>query len=581
MTDQNRMETVRAPHEEAMTLAFKYVNPRRVDMTGTLVAGTRRKTQQYDGVGQDAFLTWRDGIIGWFVGPSVTTVGPGWHKASLGHIPGVEFARMVALRRDDNVKAYLQDYDEQMRYEVRNSNFYQTEGEWLQDLGSGGTAAVIPQESLDLTRTVFRVPHPSRYWLAENADYEVDVYHEKLTLTAHQAIQRYNKPDDRLPPLIKNWASDAASANLEVTFLQCVRSSTDPILGGRIAWSPYALVTLVLEMHGGSGMPVPDNQFQSEADRLVRVEPLDRFSPIVTRMRRNSDEIYGYSQAMDVLTVIELVQKHGKNLIHMGNLAADPVKFVPTEARRQWSFLPGATNTYADVKRIAYTMPMGGEYPIAIDRENKLHQLIYARYGYNLWQMMPMYQQKKERNQAYEIQAAEAQQARLLVSQTANLWDDGFVPMYDAIAANADARGSMPDPPAILQDAAGKDVINIDPIGPLTQLQEWSATVSPLQQGMQFLGSIAEVTGRHVGPAVAAQLYHRINLPDLAEFALDKTGFPRRLMRTDDEVADRIARDEQQAAAQQQAQIAREMAAASAQMGKPVDESSLLAGAVQ
>jgi len=578
LTAQGRLEEVRDGFEAAMQDAFNWVNPRRYDMSGSATKGARRKTKMYDGVAQDAFLTWRDGIIGWFVGPAVASTGPGWHKAGLGNLPKLRFAEAARLRKSDAVKAYLQDYTDQMRWETEAAHFYDHEAEWLQDLGSGGTGVLIPSESRDLSRAVLRVPHPARYWIDQNEDFEIDVYHEELTLTARQCLAKYGRESDTLHPTIVKWAKDANSSNWEVTLLQCVRRSDDPIFESRVHWSPYVIITLVSDMTGGPGTHTSDTIIQANGERLVRIEPLSWFSPVVTRMRRNSDELYGYSQAMDILSVIEAAQQHAFNLLDMGNFAARPMMNVPEEGRTSFSRLPGARFYYGSEKRVAATVPMGGEYPIAIDREDKLHALIRARYGYGLWQMMPMYQAKRERNQAYEIGEARVDQARLMVSQTGNLWSGGFVPAYNGIARIAGRAGRLPEPPAIMQDLAGQDVIIIDPIGPLSQLQEWAATVSPVQQGMRFLADIGEVVGRHISPRMAAQLYHRVNLPDLAEFALDTSGFPRRLMRSDEEVAARMAQDERNEEAQQQAINAQKLAAAAAQMGKPVDESSVLAG---
>jgi len=191
-----------------------------------------------------------------------------------------------------------------------------------------------------------------------------------------------------------------------------------------------------------------------------------------------------------------------------------------------------------------------------------------------------MFQAKKERVQATEISEARVDQARLLSGQTGNIWKQGITPMYDAVAGIAREAGRLPAPPAILQDLAGQNIIAVRPIGMLAQLQEFAANVSGLQQGLRFLSEIAEITGRHISPRMAAQLYHRINLPDLAEYVLDTTSFPQRLMRSDEDVAARIAQDEQMERAAAQAQNAQRIAAAAAQLGKPVDESSLMAGAV-
>lgn len=577
-TAQWRMEEVRMDFEDQMQTAVNYVNPRRYDIDNICTKGAKRKTKQYDGVAQDAMLTWRDGLVGWFVGPSATASGPGWHKAALKNARGVPWSRHAQLLRDDDVKQWLQNYTDQMRSEVRESTFYKIEGEWFQDCGSFGTGTVITEEHSSRTKAVCRVPHPGRCWIAQNADFEVDVIHEKITMTARQCVQKYNKSGDTLHPTIVKWASKAESAGWEITLVQCWRPADDSIWSRRLKWSPYVLVTYIEEMHGGVSTST-ETQFNSDGSRIVRIEPMS-FLPTVTRMRRNSDELYGYSQAMDVLTAIEAAQQNAYNLHMMANRAGNPVRWVPSELRGAVSFLPGATNDYMDPERIGKYMETGGDYPLGVDWQNRIDALIRARYGYDLFRMMTVYQQKKERNQAYEVQAAEAQQARLLVSQTANLWEDGIVPIYNNIAAIANKGKRLPDAPAILQDLVGQDLVMIEPIHPLAQLQEWAAQVSPVQQGMQFIAQVAETVGRHVSPEMAAQIYARVKLPDLTEFALDKAGFPRQLMNSDEDTQAIIDAIAQQSAAAVQAQNAQRLAAASAQLGKPVDESSLMAGAV-
>jgi len=575
LTAQSRSEEVRAGFENAMQSAFNWVNPRRCDMTGAATKGAIRKTKMYDGVAQDAFLTWVEGIIGWFVGQSLT-----WQRAAIGSIPGILWEQARQIRQDDVVQSYLQDYTEQMRFEFNSSTFYDIENEWLQDLGSAGTGVVITEESQDMTHSVLRVPHPGRYWIDWNADYKIDAYHEKVTMTARQCWQKYRKTGDTLHPTVAKWAQDANSAGWEVTLLQCIRPSNDPIFERRTSWSPYSLVTLLYDLRSGSGTPTLETELKDSSKRLIRIQPLSRFTPTVCRLRTNSDELYGYSQAMDIMSVIEAVQQHGYNLLNMGNHAADPMWAVPEEKRLKFSKMPGSRFGYGDAKRIPIPLYQGGEYPIAVDREDKLQALIRARYGYQLWNMMPMFQAKKERVQATEISEARVDQARLLSGQTGNIWKQGITPMYDAVAGIAREAGRLPAPPAILQDLAGQNIIAVRPIGMLAQLQEFAANVSGLQQGLRFLSEIAEITGRHISPRMAAQLYHRINLPDLAEYVLDTTSFPQRLMRSDEDVAARIAQDEQMERAAAQAQNAQRIAAAAAQLGKPVDESSLMAGAV-
>jgi len=170
LTAQARMEDVRSGFEDSMQDAFNWVNPRRYDMSGTATKGAKRRTKMYDGVAQDALHTWVDGILGWVVSKPLT-----WQRASI---------LDRKYREDDGVQRYFDEYTEQMRLEFHRSTFYEHEAEWLQDGGSGGTGTIVTEESLDLSHAVCRVPHPSRYWIEEDADGEIDAYHEKTVLTA-------------------------------------------------------------------------------------------------------------------------------------------------------------------------------------------------------------------------------------------------------------------------------------------------------------------------------------------------------------------------------------------------------------
>jgi hypothetical protein len=561
---QSRMEEVRDGFEDCMQTAFDYVNPRRYDMQGTSVRGAKRKTKMYDGVAQDAFLDWVSGMLGWGVSENNL-----WQRAAIAE---------KDLRDSDAVQRFLDDATEQMYWEFNAGNFYDALPEQLQDGGSGGTAVMLTEESSDLGHCLHRVPHPGRYWIAENQDYEVDVYHEMVTMTARQAVQKYSERGDSLPQAVKTWADDPKSALWECRFLECICPADDPSVFGRKAVSAdYALVTLLYDMSAGGGAAA-DSLKLTSADRLVRMQPLSYFSSTVWRFRRNSDELYGYSPTMDVMTMIEAAQQHAFNLANMGNRAANPTKFIPKEGTA-WSFLPGATNTYGNEKRIAYTMEMAKEYPIAIDRENKIHELIRKRYGYQVWNMMPLFQAKRERTQATEIMEARADQARLLVGQMNNFWRSGIGPTYDNVWYIASRAGRMPEAPAELQERQGQDIIRPLFVGPLSELQIYANKLTGVQQGLRLLSEVAEIVGRHISAEMAAEIYDNVDLRKLSEHICDYSGFPQKLMRSDAEADARAAERARRALQQEQAATAQKVAAASAQLGKPVSPESLMATA--
>jgi len=567
LTAQGPMEDVRSGYEDAMQACFDTVNPRRYDMTGASRKGAVRRTKQYDGVPADAFWTWVHGMQGW-----VVTEDDDWQRAVITD---------RRFRHNDAAERYCQEYTEQMEVEFREALYYDNVGEFLQDAASGGTAAMLVEESASLDRAVLRVPHPGRYWIDRNADGVYDVYHEKLTLKARQCLQKYSEPGDTLHPTILKWAKDPASANWEVTLLQCIRPADDGIFPRRLVWSKYVLVTLLLELHAGSGVTNPDSVLDQSSNRLIRIQPLDYFSPAIWPFRCNSDELYGYSPAMDVMVAIETAQSHAKNLLDMGNFAASPMMAVPDEGRTSFSRKPRANFYFGSEKRIPSVIEMAREYPVAVDREERIHALIRSRYGYNVWNALQSLQQKRERVQAREVIEARSDQARLIAPQHNSFWRKGVFPVFDSLARIADAGGRLPEPPAVLDELRekGGNIIRPKPIGPLAVIQMYARRLGSMREGFTFINEIAEITGRHLGADVARKIYARIKLEDLAEYVGDHTNFPQELMNSDEETAALIDADDRKAAAEAMAKNAQAMAAATAKMA-PVAESGLLAAGV-
>jgi len=438
---------------------------------------------------------------------------------------------------------------------------------------------MLTEESRDLSRVVHRVPHPGMVWIAEDGESNVNCYCEKLTLTARQVHDRFRRKSDTLHPTIAKWAQNPQSSLWNCTLLQCILPANDPaIFPRRMTWKRWALVTMLYDLHGGAGVTTDDLLVKAPSDRLIRVEGMDYFSPTVWRFRRNSDELYGYSPAMDVLSVIEAAQQHAYNLMDMANFAARPILNVPQEDRLEFSRMPGSEFGYGDKDRVVSLVEMNREYPVAVDREEKIHALIRKRYGWHVWNAVLSLQNKRERVQATEVMEVRSDQARLITGQFNNFWRSGIKPVWNNVAAVAERAGRLPPAPAVLEEVRGKDIIDIDFIGPLSVIQLYGSKLGGLRQGLSMLSEVAEIVGRHIGPEEAAKIYARVKLPDMAEYICDHAGVPQRLLNSDEDTAAIIDRRDRLMQAAAQADQAQKMAAAASQMGKPVDQTSLLAG---
>ena len=539
------MEEIRQPYEELIQSSLDYVNPRRYDFAGVKDPGMVRKTKQYDGTAQDAFLSWVDGILGWYISKSLL-----WFDS---YIPNRE------LRQVDHIITYCQEYTEQMGYEFRSSNFYDVFPEYLRDGGGSGTGTMLTEEAKDKKRIIHTVPHPGKVYILEDSEGNVNVEHLTFTLTARQADEKF--PGGNFNENFRKCLSDPVRCDTKFDFIQCIFPSDDraisPTKIGKKKWANvYVLV--------GSKDSVGLANTATEST-VVEIGNGYSYNPAtVWRFRKNSDEIYGYSPAMDVMCSITASQQIGKSLIHMGNLAAATPTNIPEEMAATFSMLPNARNTYSDPSRIAMPMPLGGEYPIAKDREDYIHELIRKRYGDQFWSAMIMLAQKTERVPATQVMELRADQAMMLVGQIDNLGSRGIAPIWDSVAAIAIRAGRMPPAPQELLDA--KTEMNIKFIGPLAKFQDQMWKTNSLKQTLQTVAGL----GQMLGP----QVFDGVKVNDTVEYMWESGGSPRDLYRSKDEIIEIQRRRAEQEAVVQGAETMKTMAEGMNKLTKGAEDGS-------
>ncbi len=519
-----QLEEVKRDYETRDYDIARYVNPRRElirDSQKFDNKGYARGKMAYSGVPNSALSVWADGMQGHMVSQSLR-----WFKAVLGD---------PDLNKIDEVQAYLQRYDEAMYGEYNRSNFYSILGEWFRDAGSIGTATLYTEEDVGGGNAVHIPIHPREMFISENRYGNVDIEFRKFFLTARQAVEKFGSEE-----LSKNILDNAEKfPEKRHEFIHAVFPNTDRMFGSILA-KDKRIASVYVQM-------VNDN----EKDDVVKKSGYDVDPYAVWRLRKNSDEIYGYSPAADAMVEIKKLNQMSKTLLKAAHIAASPALNVPEHMRGNTRIEPDGHNYYERGGDKIVPVQSGVNYPIAIDREEKIQRIIEDKYRVEFFLILARAEREMT---ATEIMERQAEKAVLLGPQVDRLEQEGLSKIFDIVSDIADKAGRLPEPPQILIDSIeearrqGRRPAKIDIrfIGPLAQAQRRLFQMQPIKSGLNELAQAS---------TIFPKVLDRVDPDRLAERILDSTDFPQDIMRTDaelEEVRAQQAAELAQAQAQQQ-----------------------------
>ncbi|GAG26633.1 unnamed protein product, partial [marine sediment metagenome] len=252
---------------------------------------------------------WRDGMQGFMVSKSLR-----WFKSEMSD---------YRLNDIDEVRIFLQEYDEAMYAAYARSNFYSVLNEWFNDAGSVGTASLYTEEDIKGGTTVHIPIHLREVFIAESKHQVVDVLFRKFFFTARQALQMFDK--DKLTSDVISNATNHPEKTHE--FIHAVFPNDERQFGS-ISSTNKKYKSVYLQTKGSGGDNQPNQTSESiinangqPVDGIVKEGGYDIFPYAVWRFRKNSDEVYGYSPAMDVMVTIEKLNTIGKTMLQAAHLS--------------------------------------------------------------------------------------------------------------------------------------------------------------------------------------------------------------------------------------------------------------------
>lgn len=565
---QRQLEEVKWDYEPLQQEAAKYVNPRRElirDSQRYDKKGQKHGKDIFDSSGSLALAIWRDGMQGFMVSESLR-----WFKSRMSD---------YRLNDIDEVRIFLQEYDEAMYAAYERSNFYSVVNEWFNDAGSVGTATMYVEEDIKGGTTVHTPIHLREVFIAENKFQFVDVLFRKFFLTARQALQKFGE---------SNLTSDVisnASSNPEKPheFIHAVFPNEERQFGS-ITSANKEYKSVYIQTKGSTGGFNEPNQtsdvllagYSDETNNpnlIVRESGYDVFPYAVWRFRKNSDEVYGRSPAMDFMTPIQKLDTIGKTLLQAAQLSVRPARNVPERMRGHVRMDADGNNYYEKGGDKIEIINSKVNFPVGIDREERYEAFIKQGYNVEFFKAFIGRQGEATREEILQIKA---EQAQLMGAQVDRLTNEGLSKNFNIVASIENEAGRLPEPPQILVDiiedekqrnVKRKTKINVRFTGPLAQAQRRMFELQPIKEGLR---EFAEAS------VFFPNIFDRVNELKLSEKIGDSTDFPQELMNSTT-VVEQIRADRAEQLAQQQAmELAGQMADSVPKLNKSVEEDSVL-----
>jgi len=527
------LERMREPFESRWQEVCEFVAWRRDPVkppkrSSDPIKPSRRGVRAFNSTAVRALQVWADGMRGYLVSPTLR-----WFRLVMAD---------RRLNEHPDIKAWLEEVEDALYSVFAHSNFYEAMAEYFYDAGSIGTATMFIEEDVARGEVLFTIQSPWSVCIAEDARGRVDTIYRDVRLTARQAVGLFGADD------LDARIVQAAEQRPDQTF-QFVHA-VYPNAKGQPGYVP------------GLGKPWASVWVCTTGREVVRRSGYYDMPATVWRCRKEVPFVYGFSPAMDAMCDVLGLNQISKDLLHASHVSVNPPYNVPQEQRGKVSVKPRGINYYHDPRRKIEPVITGVNYPVGVDREERMEKAIQEHFRVDFFMMMSMMERQMT---ATEVLERQGEKAVVLGSQIGRLNADCLDPLIDRVFAIEYRAGRLPDPPALIAERGGE--VDVDYVGPLAQVQRRLLQTQGINQGLEALEPLIRIypEARHVIDPVKA-----------ARRVAEAAGIPQDMLRDEDAVAQLIQAEQQQAQLAQAAQMAQQGAQAARNINEPVAEGSPL-----
>ena len=509
MGRQAALESKRNLWETIWQEVADFVIPVREDIMGTLQAGTKQGSRIYDGTAVGAAQLYADGVHS----HSFSRVSP-WFSLQLAD---------TKINEMQEVKEWLQDVASRLYTALAMSNFYDSSWMFIYDGGTIGMATMYNEEEKTSGKQVFETVHPGEVYIEENYLGIVDTLHRKRKLTAKQAVEKFEELN------VPQCTKDTYKQNpfKEEEWVHCVYPRED--YDERSALNTKKKFASVW-YHVGSG-------------HIAQESGYDEFPYAVWRYMKSGNSAYARSPAIMALSDIKKANLIAKTMLGAAQASVDSPWNIPSEMMGKLQLKPGGHNYYGpDHNRIISRINQNINYPIGVDREERIQQIIEQHFKTNYFLMLTQSERAKTATEALEIKGELAAVLGPMVGRLNTEGSDKFIDMVFQAEFKA---GRLPKPPDVLLDMGGQP-IQIVYLGPLAQAQKRLFMTQGIRSALEVVAPVF---------AMVPTTMDIVNWDEAGKDLLAGSGFPAKDMNDDTEI-DKIRGER---AKQQQAEAMKQM----------------------
>lgn len=519
--DHGTFKTTRQPYEPLWDEIEDVVDPYLADFELNQ-AGKKMGENVFDGTTQSAQRIWRAGMISHYMSPSSR-----W------------FAFRVAdeeLNKNADVKKYSQVLQDFYFWRLSGSNFYQVTPQFLDLAGSIGTSPLVIRMDPATEKLNFKVEHHRSVYFAEDRFGNIDtIIRDRLKKTVKQALEEFG---DKCSDAI----TKATNMYKKHNFLHAVYPNNRRAFGEDLKITKKRYMEFYVEV---------------VERKLVSKSGLNTLDPVILRMPRPPRWLYGLGIAGRSMVAINRLNTASGELMDLAHLIVRPPVDIPKERMNNYDLDPGGLNFYTAAGQEIKRMDIAGDYPIGVDREDKMEARIENEYS------VPMFlalSRAEKQMTAREVIEGKAERSLLMgpdVIQFNRTNDE----MFDRMMSLDYDADLLPKPPQILVDAAEGEFValEVEYIGPLAQAHKRMFKTRDIESGVQALAGIAKV-GLETQNARWIRVLDKVDPDKMADQVLDAASFPVDVIRTEDDLED-IREADEEALRQQAALEAAEQAA--------------------
>lgn len=392
-------------------------------------------------------------------------------------------------------------------YNAGKSGFYDVMGQSFLNAGALATTTMYIGERSDKKGVLFRSIHPRDLYLEESADGDINTVHRILCLSAKNIVELF--PEGKFSDDLRKAIKETPDQIFEILHVVQPRKNRDKT------------------KLDNTNMTYESVYIEVGKQNIIFESGYDTFPYPTWRWQKKEGSAYGTGQSHLALPEIKKANLISKTLLQVAERASNPPVNIPHSMRGKVKLTPKGKNYYDDNRPQAVITPihMGESYPIGVDREDRIKQVIKEYYFVD---MFISFLRANGQMTATEVMERQSEKASVLSNVISRLSTEFMNPIFDRLWEIEQVSGRLPEPPAELEQFAedGKQ-IKIDYISPLAIAQRKAFKTQSITEAVNGIAPLLQIQ-----PSVG----DNIDWDKLAREQLLATGMDISILRPKDKV---------------------------------------------